>query len=74
MTPNGEVDPASLAETPKMLQPIIPLPVTGGSLGLADPVPTNRPSGARAILPVAGGAHVMTAGTDCTVRLWDRLR
>ncbi|CAM6126892.1 unnamed protein product [Calypogeia fissa] len=36
--------------------------------------PPPRLGGVRALLPLAGGTGLLTGGTDCRVRMWDRLR
>eukprot|EP00250_Pteridium_aquilinum_P016932 c23371_g3_i3 orf=69-4718(+) len=36
--------------------------------------PPPRLSGVRALLPLPGGNGLLTGGTDCKVRMWDRLR
>lgn len=36
--------------------------------------PPPRVTGVRALLPLSGGAGLLTGGTDCKVRMWDRLR
>jgi phosphoinositide-3-kinase regulatory subunit 4 len=39
---------------------------------LIDPPP--RLPGVRALLPLSGGAGLLTAGSDCRIRMWDHLR
>ncbi|MCO5613378.1 hypothetical protein L7F22_067654 [Adiantum nelumboides] len=36
--------------------------------------PSPRVSGVRALLPLPGGGGLLMGGTDCKVRMWDRLR
>lgn len=36
--------------------------------------PPPRLTGARALLPLSGGTGLLTGGTDCKIRMWDRLR
>ena len=36
--------------------------------------PPPRLSGVRALLPLSGGTGILTGGTDCKIRMWDRLR
>lgn len=36
--------------------------------------PPPRLTGVRALLPLSGGTRLLTGGTDCKVRMWDRLR
>lgn len=36
--------------------------------------PPPRLSGVRTLLPLPGGNGLLTGGTDCKVRVWDRLR
>jgi hypothetical protein len=39
---------------------------------LIDPPP--RLPGVRALLPLSGGAGLLTGGSDCRIRMWDHLR
>ncbi|XP_024383874.1 serine/threonine-protein kinase VPS15 isoform X3 [Physcomitrium patens] len=36
--------------------------------------PPPRLPGVRALLPLSGGAALLTGGSDCRIRMWDRLR
>ena len=36
--------------------------------------PPPRLPGVRALLPLSGGLALLTAGSDCQIRMWDRLR
>lgn len=36
--------------------------------------PPARLPGVRALLPLSGGLALLTAGSDCQIRMWDRLR
>lgn len=36
--------------------------------------PPSRLPGVRTLLPLSGGAALLTAGSDCRIRMWDRMR
>lgn len=36
--------------------------------------PPPRLPGVRTLLPLSGGAALLTGGSDCRIRMWDRLR
>lgn len=36
--------------------------------------PPPRLPGVRAMLPLSGGAALLTGGSDCRIRMWDRLK